>query len=174
LLFIPLAALLVTIIGGIMGVFYRLISKNVAQAFMLTQQENSARADVFDEKLAAQVLLFQQKLDAATESYAARVDGVWREFKKEVKSNSDQDNINYDRLKSDLSLTNTKLEGLDKDFRKLLAQLPAVYVQRDDWIRGFNQIDGKIDSFAEKTDARLSDILSQLTATRERVAEKGK
>ena len=154
--------LLIIIISGILGVFYKLIIKNVSSNFQLSNQESRSNIKLFEERLMATSKLFEEKLDATTKSYAARVDGVWREFRKQIDADKAQDNVNFEKMSEALSSTNTKLENLDSDYRDFLAKLPIIYVQRDDWIREFNKVDAKLDA-----------IWSALSKTRETVA-KGK
>lgn len=133
--------LLTTIMGSMLGLVYKLIVSNFA-----------ARVDLFD-----------QKVDAVAERFAASVD-----------KNSALDIERLDRLRGDVKTETQKREKLEADFRNLLERLPIDYVHRKDWVRGFNQLDGKVDRFAQKTDARLEAIYELVSNTRETVASKGK
>ena len=135
----------ITLFTTIMGSMLGLVYKLIVSNF-------SARVDLFDQK----------------------VDAVAAAFKASVDQNSALDNERLDRLRNDVKTETKKREKLESDFRNLLERLPVEYVHRDDWVRGFSQLDGKIDKFAQKTDARLEAIYELIYNTRETVASKGK
>jgi outer membrane murein-binding lipoprotein Lpp len=144
-------SLLTAIIGGMLGLVYKLIVSNFA-----------ARVDLFD-----------QKVEAIANEFKAANNTLAEKFKDAVDKNSALDNERLDRLREDLKTGVRKREKLEADFRDLLERLPVEYVHRDDWVRGFSQLDGKIDKFAQKTDARLEAIYELISNTRETVASKG-
>ena len=103
--------------------------------------------------------LFEEKVERLGDRYAAAVD-----------QNAALDKERMNRVLHDISSNKRKIEHVNEEFRKLLQQLPVDYVHRDDWVRGFSQLDGKIDRFAQKTDARLEAIYELISNTRETLA----
>lgn len=144
--------LLTTIFGSMLGLVYRLIVSNFA-----------ARVDLFDQKVQAIANEFKMANKTLAEQFTASVD-----------KNSALDSERLSRLRSDLSSGEVKREKLEAELRNLLERLPIDYVQRDDWVRGFSQLDGKFDRFAQKTDGRLEAIYELVSNTRETVASKSK
>jgi len=144
--------LITTIMGSMLGLVYKLIVSNF-----------SARVDLFD-----------QKVESVASEFKTANKTLADQFKAAVDQNSALDNERLDRLRSDMKAAERKREKLEADFRNLLERLPVEYVHRDDWVRGFSQLDGKIDKFAQKTDARLEAIYELISNTRETVASKGK
>lgn len=132
--------LFTTIAGSMLGLVYKLIVSNFA----------------------ANVKLFNQKVDTVSAAFEAAVD-----------KNSALDTERLNRLRDDIKTEKEKREKLEGDFRNLLERLPVEYVHRADWTRGFSQLDGKLDRFAQKTDGRLETLFQLLSNTRETVASKG-
>lgn len=134
------------------GLFTTIMSALLGMVYKLIVSNFNTRVDLFDQK----------------------VEAVASSFKASVDQNSALDNERLDRLRDDVKNETKKREKLEDDFRSLLERLPVEYVHRDDWVRGFSQLDGKIDKFAQKTDARLEAIYELISNTRETVASKGK
>lgn len=55
-------------------------------------------------------------------------------------------------LSGGLASTNERIGALEREFRDLLAQLPNIYVQREDWIRFVVTFDAKLDRLNDKMD----------------------
>lgn len=140
------------VVGIGIGLLTTIMGSMLGLVYKLIVSNFAARVDLFDQK----------------------VEGVAKEFKAAVNQNSALDNERLDRLRDDMKAAEKKREKLEADFRNLLERLPVEYVHRDDWVRGFSQLDGKIDKFAQKTDARLEAIYELISNTRETVASKGK
>lgn len=74
------------------------------------------------------------------------------EIKKQIKENDDKVNRRIDKLeqRTDAELEQLKgeLKGIEKDF-------PIVYVQRDDFFRSMNSVEGKMKDIDSKIDKLL-------------------
>jgi hypothetical protein len=64
-----------------------------------------------------------------------------------------------DSLSGDLEREADKRRELEKEYRKHIADLPLLYVQREDWIRLGSIIEGKMDTLNNKFDA-LKDYIN--------------
>ena len=62
------------------------------------------------------------------------------------------DDKRFERIEADLEDEADKREGLDREFRSLLADLPLKYVQREDWIRLATTMEAKMDGLHIKID----------------------
>ena len=61
----------------------------------------------------------------------------------------------FDRLEKSIELESNKRDGLDRDFRRHLAELPTLYVQREDWVRFSTVVETKMDRLFELVQASL-------------------
>ena len=81
------------------------------------------------------------------------------EIKKQIKENDDKVNKRIDKLEQ---RTDAELEQLKSELKSIEKDFPIVYVQRDDFFRSMNSVEGKMKDIDSKIDKLLLQSSRQL------------
>ena len=85
--------------------------------------------------------------------------GSTEEIKKQIKENDDKVDQRIDKLEQ---RTDSELEQLKNELKSIEKDFPIVYVQRDDFFRSMNSVEGKMKDIDSKLDKLLLQSSRQL------------
>lgn len=81
------------------------------------------------------------------------------EIKKQIKENDDKVNKRIDKLEQ---RTDAEIDQLKSELKSIEKDFPIVYVQRDDFFRSMNSVEGKMKDIDSKIDKLLLQSSRQL------------